>query len=371
MPEPQIIQRIFGIKPDKALVLGGADYLRPLSFGKNWGRIRIGVLSSVTPYGVLGDQNIPNVPFFVGLCNGMDSPVSAPVTRSFLGICATGNPQTAGNCLLTVNSSYLDYYSNAWCSIRKIDELMVAAASGGNYIPFVPSGQFPYTQQRRFPFYVEIYRPTSGPTPTIAANYVTITCYYLAHSNLAHTMLDYRPNEFLQGLDMVGPPIIQGITMSSSALSVYASDIHGYLDTLNLYWGNSGNPIEIHALGVSVQYTESYKGQPYVVPMTGGHHRMDNGYPNGTITSLFNGTEFSSAAIFPQVGSTGYNYGPAVSAAGTYQGTMYYDTGTWFAPVFYGTTAAGYPWDTFEYYATGSITTLSAGSNWGADGVIV
>jgi hypothetical protein len=380
MPWPgTVIQRVYASVPSPVLQLGAANLLRPLAIGANWARIRVGMLFAINNPAL---TTITNVPIYMGLCSGMENPVGYGLTRSFLGACLTGTAN--GTCTLTYSASTNQYYTGAPpTACRKYEQTWVTSSTGtgGVFAVRAPDTNLPvasFARQRRTPVYVDITRGDSG-----AGLVTTISLY----GPIAATAgVDYAPAQFLDGLLQQGTPVVSGQTLtvllSNSAL--YATEMFGPLDTLCIYHSRSAFPLEIHAFAAAVKY-------PSLYTVTTDSYGVDalTQYDNGTLAgrSLNSGTGWSGSPW--SLGVAGTNRGnPFVMAsgdAGIYplfgtnstgtewlNGTYWPYAGTQYPALYHGTTC-GWPIDTFEAYATGSMVsgvTINSGSGWALPGVL-
>jgi hypothetical protein len=355
MPWPAtVIQRAFAQVPNKSLHLRAGDYVRPLFIGNNWARIRIGILASVYNYDSMV-ISLTNLPLYLGICSGSDAPVGAAWTRSFLGASLFGTPFTGTSNNFTIVGT--TYWNTTACTpFRKYENLITGVA--GSNATASPSLQ---AYKKRFPYFVDIERPVSD------SGLVTIKVY---GCNAAQSIQDFRPSDFLAGLDQLSAPVAGQITLTqlASVATLGSSDLHGPLDTFNLYWGRCAYPLEVFALGASVIYENT---RPITVDAT-GYDSMRQ-YNNGSIINFTGGTGWSGAGFPATVGTNIGNPYPQICAgSGTYSGTLYPFAGTYFPALFSGTTV-GWPLDEFESYAIGTITsgvTVSAGSGWASPAVI-
>lgn len=338
-----IIQRSFANTFDNALKLGGASYLRKITYGTGWQRIRIGALVSMTANGT---SNIPDGVLTLGMCSGTTNPGSANVASSAIGYSFNGSPVLGSTRLLTytANSGFPYYSCTTGVVYRKtpVAGYQVSATAGGAFLPLAYTG----TQRRRFPIYVDIARaPASGAA--------TITAYYVAVAGTAQ--IDFRPDHFQAGLDQIGTPTIQNTALSASTTisTMGFGDEFGPMDTFELFWSLNTFPIEIHAVGAVVinPLINSGTSLPYSASSVGGGFQV-----------------FSQYAPATQVISMTSAYGTGFLDGGTITG---YSSGTLFINL--PGTSGGSPVDNFEQYVTGSITsgvTLNAGTGWSGYGTI-
>ena len=389
MPWPgTVIQRVYASVPSPVLQLGAANLLRPLAIGANWARIRVGMLFAVNNPAL---TTIANVPIYMGLCSGMANSVGFNFTKSFLGACLTGTAN--GTCTLTYAASTSQFYTGAApTACRKYEQTWVTSAAGtaGVFAARAPDTTLPvgtFARQRRTPVYLDITRGDSG-----AGLLTTISMYGPVAGTAA---VDYTPAQFLDGLLQPGIPIVSGQTLSallSAINTLYATEMLGPLNTLCIYHSRSAFPLEIHAFAAAVKYASLYT----ITDNSAGVDGFTQ-YDNGTLAgrSLNSGTGWSGspwslavagtnrgnpfvmasgyAGTYPSFGTLNWqtSFGSTVST-GSLSGTIWPYAGTVYPALYHGTTC-GWPIDTFEAYATGSMAsgvTINSGSGWALPGVL-
>ena len=383
MPFPAtIIQRAYAQVPTKVIQLAGANWVRPLYFGTGWSRIRIGALISI--YDTF-NATIPNAILHMGLCSGTDAPVGNTWTRSFIGACLTGTVN--GTCTLTrtAGTSGIYWAGAAPTGFRKIENNVYPTATGTlGYFgateavnPGANAGQF---APRRTPVYVDITRTVGGGN-TLA----TISFYGPPAAQAAAQ--DYRPNDFLAGLDYPGVPNIYGLAMTAwlnAVATVYVGEGAGPLDTVNIYWNRTSNPLEIHAVGVSIAYESTWGSsvnawgadsftQYGSGTMSGQNLNQGSGWSGSPWSLSTFGTNRGNPAIMQAPSAGTYPFFGSVPSTGTMTGTYWKSYGS-VVPALYQGTVVGWPIDSFEAYAFGSITsgvTVSAGSGWSSPALIL
>ena len=70
-----------------ALVMGREDFVRPMSFGNNWNKLRVAVRYAFFPTNA--DVIYPR--FAIGVSNGTDKPYGVPDTTDFMGLVYGGS----------------------------------------------------------------------------------------------------------------------------------------------------------------------------------------------------------------------------------------------------------------------------------------
>ncbi len=231
--------RAFNLIEDKYLTLGNEEYLRPLSIGNNWSKLRLGLMLALPPNGT---SNLTGCSLVVGVCSAA-SPFNttggyaAASTRNFVGVdVATDGSGGAALGTLSYNAgSGNPYYSTTYSGARRrvgTTDTFVAATTLTHAV-----AQNTGTLQRRTLLYVEIAK--GSPNYTVK--------YYAANGTLA--MLDFAERDLLDGLEQAGTPVVNTQTMfASSAMAVACDETAGVFDTVNLFWNRTTYPLEVYAL---------------------------------------------------------------------------------------------------------------------------
>lgn len=338
--DASIVTRDFTSVYDNALVLGGASYLRQLSYGSGWSRIRLGALVAVTPNST---SNITDTAFILGLCSGKDYPGSASLPANAFGVSFIGNYTSGATRTLTytANSGYPYYAPTTGSVYRRVGTTQfTSAAAGAFFLPLAYTG----TQKRRFPVIIDITRSIGG------SGLATVTAYGVTVA--ATGQLDFRPDDLQSALDQLGTPTIRSVALTAGTTlsTIPISDDAGALDTFELFWSSSAFPLEIYAVGAVVINPTQNTATSTVFTGIGG--ALD------TLTQYTPDTQALGFASF----------GTGFSGAGTVLGWSYGTTVMGLTG-----TSGGVPYDTFEQYVTGSVTsnvTLNAGTGWTGNGFI-
>lgn len=326
--------------------LGGEEFVRTIGLGSAWGRIRIGVLCTVTANST---SDLSGLMFYLGLCHGNRSGVSHPSTDSFTGVSWIGLPGVGAN--LTYNAgSGAPYYTASTAGkvfrrVRGIDTNAAAAGTASIFIPDetgVPSG-------RRAIYIIDINKHRGTPVFPSAA-FCTITCYHINASQNANCA--YRPDELQDAVDYFGTPAVRGTNMIAwtAATDIGGTDTHGPLNSLCLWWSSAQFPLNIYAICASGMYDTFY-------PDVGGAYN-----------SFYSANESGSVAT--QISSGGY-----WSSVGTFSGTA--GNGFLTLDSLAGTVLG--PYDPWEQYGNGTILSgvqptgplvINAGTGWNGAGVV-
>lgn len=233
---PSVIgERVFvsdGI--DKYITLPNAEYVRPLSIGSNWNRLRIGVLMAMTPNAT---SNILSCNFVMGVCSGATNPYGASSTTYFIGSGMTGSATMTYNAG-TAGASYYTGSTTSWVS-----RIGTTLTTGGalTFLAVTTSGVY---TQRRCAQYVDItkYSPS-------AAN-IAVTQWTETGAGTAHTQYDVTYPAFLYALEQAGTPVINGTNMNSNGTNGPFVEASGPLDTVDVYWNKDAFPWEVYGIAV-------------------------------------------------------------------------------------------------------------------------
>lgn len=339
-----IITRDFVNQSDKALKIGGAAYTRKISYNNNWSRIRVGALVSVTANGT---NNINDVAFTLGLCSGLTYPASAPSPANAVGACFCGNLSVGAVRLFQyIAGTGNPYYSMTAGTAYRKQGLTVINSSSTVTSFFIPQAGTGLVR-RRVPILIDITRNVGG------GGLASITVYGIAVQ--ASVFLDYRPDDLQYALDYLGTPILRGITMTAgTTVTLAVGEETGPLDTLELFWSSQAFPMEVYATGAVITAPTLNTGTQLPYPNTPGAAADD----------------FTQYAAETQITSTGTSTGTGWSQGGTIV-PFGYSNGT--VVINLPGTSGGYPDESFQQYATGSVTsnvTINAGTGWTSNAFI-
>ena len=234
-----IASRTFNLIADKYLTLANEEYLRPLSIGGNWNKLRLGAMLALTPNGT---NNLVSCSLVLGLCAAA-SPFAntggfaAASTGNFIGadlISDNAGNSGPGNFLYNAGTGN-PFFTGAFAGARRRVGTTNTFLNTASLSQAVAANNG--SVQRRSLFYVEI---TKGNP-----NY-TVKLYV---HNAAQGEMDFTPAHFLDGLEQSATPVVNGQTMiASSAVSIACSEAAGVFDSVNLFWNKSAFPLEVYAL---------------------------------------------------------------------------------------------------------------------------
>jgi len=213
----EIGQRIFAVDGTrKFLRLYNEEYLRPLTVGTSRTWVRIGMLFQVPDTG----GNSPAGNYFIGLCNGADSPYTDANCRHAMGIAWAG-----GVFFYGAGPSY-NNSGSAWRGRHRINGVNSDDTSGSLSTTFYAG------PTRRNMWFVDV-------------NPGTVYWHACSDPTIDHTFYN-----FLEILEQKGstPTFNNGGNAMYNYQKTPAGSSALPLDTLNIYWGNGNWPIEILAL---------------------------------------------------------------------------------------------------------------------------
>lgn len=335
----QIVERIFTYVPSKVLSLGGEQWARKLALGNQWSRIRIGILCAIN-----GGASF-NGFLFMGMSNGQSG---GSASGQGIGASLSGSITSAGGWSYVANSGLPYFGSNGSGKIFRRTRgfpgpfgpgTAIETSGSISQINIPAGGAFQGYQRRRAPVYFDITREVGGGGNAV------VTIYGMNTPTMA---VDIRPDFFLEGLDQPGVPTIFGQTMLTNInTNMPVSDMLGQLDTLFIMWQRASFPLEISAIGASIV------------------RQLDWQEGIGGAADSFSQYDFTGTAL-PTILQSGSGFAGDFVIDGSYT-NLALQSG-------WAGTSGGNPYDPFETYQVGSITsgvTLSNGSYWAAPGVIV
>lgn len=345
----QAATRVYQFVPDNVLQLSNAEFSRKISVGIGWQKIRLGFLATVTPNRVAQSINGPIFCRF-GMSSSVGPGVSAYATQNFIGVNWIGQAAAGAGLTYTAGTWPNPYYVNAINGPQvfgKIGSTLTVAAADASAVAWAPTG---VGNSRRFPYFLDITRPAGGNGTYTLTTYALVTA--------ASLVVDYAPHHFFDGLDSVGTPVCNGITLNvtTNAKTISWGELTGPLDTITLYWSRFNFPLEITAIGAAVQDVVTY-----AVDVPSGFVEV---WGAGTVAPFSNSDVYSYGTLLggtltPPI----YGSGPIVMA-GSSANLALYDTVS-------GTSTG--PADNFESYAVGTVnsgSTLNAGLGWDGPGYV-
>jgi hypothetical protein len=230
--------RNFNLIEDKYLTLANEEFVRPLSIGNNWSKLRLGAMLAITPDGT---NNLPSCALLLGVCSAANpfsgtTGYGAGNTRNYVGLDIV--PDGAGGSGPGLFTYYATggnpYFSATYTTARRrVATTDTFAATAMNHAVATNTG----TIQRRTPIYVEI---TKG-SPNYTLKLYTATS--------VQAQADFAPADFLNGLEQSGTPALGGVTLSaSSAITIACDETAGSFDTVSLFWNRASFALEVYIL---------------------------------------------------------------------------------------------------------------------------
>lgn len=239
--------RVYQFVPDNTLQLANAEFVRKISIGNQWQRIRLGFLAAVSPN--LTARDIQLCQCYLGMCSSTGPGVTSYATQNFVGVSLIGLP-TVGNDLTYTAATYPNpYYVRASSQVfgKRETALTVATADTGGIV------WSPYSvgNYRRFPYILDITRPAGG------AGTYTVAVYAL--TTAAGASVDHRPDHLFACLDSTGTPTSNGVALTQTSNRTLAwGEATGPLDSICLYWNKVNFPLEVSAIGAVIQDVTIY-----------------------------------------------------------------------------------------------------------------
>ncbi len=232
--------RTFNLIEDRYLTLANEEYLRPLSLGNNWSKLRLGAMVALTPDGA---NSLPGCTLLLGICSAADpfantAGYGAASTTNFIGLdFITNGAGTSGPGTFSyyAGSGGNPYFGGTYAGARRrVGTTNTFAATGvmNGYVT-TNTGTLP----RRSLLYCDLTK--GSPNYTLKA--------YL--HNATQAGLDFTPAQFLDGLEQSGTPIVNGQTLlTATAATLACAEDAGPLNTLSLFWNRAAFPLEVYAL---------------------------------------------------------------------------------------------------------------------------
>lgn len=240
-----IYNRTFATGNQRYLNLSIEDYLRPISIGTNWSRIRIGALFAL---GTVSGNAWPirGSTFSLGVCNGIfNSPAVYSPTHA-VGWGWPTNPATSSTGTLTYNAGTggNSYFSSGGWNFYKVAAGVLTTANTGSFTLNVPSNA-PAGTARRGLAILDISK-----SALISGN---ITQGIMGTA-AGHMSLDITSADLYAALEWyASAPTIQGTALGYLAVGnsiAFNETTNGALDTVFLYWNQFTVPLELYELAV-------------------------------------------------------------------------------------------------------------------------
>jgi hypothetical protein len=242
-----IYNRNFASGNQRYLTLTTQDYLRPMSIGTSWSRIRIGMLYAM---GTVSENAWPvrGCSLSLGVCNGIqNSPANLTQTHAF-GWAIPSLPTTAspGNWGYNAGTGGNSYFSASGWTFFKIASSVYTTSNTGSVTITAPSNT-----------------TLGGAIARRGILILDISKSALVSGNIsqggmsgavAHNSLDLTSSDLYSALEWyTTAPTIQGTALSSLAVAnpiAFNESVNGGLDTVFLYWSHYTVPIQLYELAV-------------------------------------------------------------------------------------------------------------------------
>ena len=230
--------RTFNLIEDKYLTLANEEYLRPLSLGNNWTKLRLGAMLAITPDAA---NNLTNCSLLLGVASAASpfantTGYSTGTTKNYVGldIVPDGGGGSGPGLFTYYATGGNPYFSATYAAARRrVVTTDTFASVAMNHAVATHTG----TIQRRTPVYVDI---TKG-SPNYTLKLYTATS--------VQAQADFAPADFLNGLEQSGTPVLGSVTLSaSSAISIACDETAGGFDTVSLFWNRASFPLEVYIL---------------------------------------------------------------------------------------------------------------------------
>lgn len=224
-------QRVFVLGGNQLyMTLANEEYVRTLSIGSNWTKIRIGMFHAFTPDGT---NNLTGVTLTLGICSGTVNPFGAASTTNWVGACLNGS--VLGGLTYNANSGNPYFSGSGNVSFgKRVGNTNTLTAPGGAFTGSTNTGAI----QRRTPIYVDI---TKGNP-----NY-TVSSFNCPPANFAQ---EFTFANFMDAMEQTSASVGGVSFNASNSQTVATSEVAGTLDTLDILWNKSLFPIEIYAIAV-------------------------------------------------------------------------------------------------------------------------
>lgn len=227
-------QRVFVLGGNQLyMTLGNEEFIRPMSIGNTWTKLKIGVLLAYT-----GDStnNLTLASFMMGVCSGTTNGFRAATTTNFVGalmIGAGADPANGSTLTYTANTGNPVFSAAFPSHVTRVATTTAFNNPGSNtgFTPVAGTG----TLVRRAAFYLTILKGSPN--------------YTLQAFQSIQTSVDQPFYAFLDGMEQVGTPAINAVTYAAAtAGTIAASETPGSLNAVNLAYNKTSFPAEIYAI---------------------------------------------------------------------------------------------------------------------------
>jgi hypothetical protein len=217
-----IVETITG---DRRIQLASEEFVRPMSIGTNWAKLRIGLRCAVWYAG----GNFSNVVFSAGVCQGQNGFVSTN-TVDYIG--ANFLASMLGTFTQTVTSQPFAYSTSGVTYFKKTGSSVLLTNTAGASGPFIGANPQAYHSQ--------IFLDIAKGSP----NY-TFNCW--AFNSFAASQTDITRLAFLQALENETAPT--GLSNVGANITLAYSG-NNLFDSVSIYWNRSTPTLEISDIAI-------------------------------------------------------------------------------------------------------------------------
>jgi len=247
-----IISRTLTYSPAKALSLGGEEFVRQMKVGCSWGRLRIGMLATLTPQST---NNLIGRMLYMGVCSGTRTPTTSSGMNSFIGVSLMG-PAATGSAL-TYTAGPPPYYTvdTVGAVFRRTNGINTTTATAGAASIWFPDSTG--TPSRIGMYIIDINRLSGSPIFASGAR-CTVSVYHVASTMNATSV--FRPDELQEAVDFYGTPTLRGTAMTAwtAVTDLGGTDTLGDLNSISVFYNNATYPLNVYALCSSAMYDTEY-----------------------------------------------------------------------------------------------------------------
>lgn len=241
---PVVYARNFATGTQQYLSLSAADYMRTLSIGSNWNRLRIGILCAITPPGET-TWNITGNNLALGMCAGYGSSLTTQAPAHVFGAALPNVPanisvQSVIN--YAAGSGGNTYYTSGGQVFFKYEKGVIGTSVTGSFTWNIPSCAQSGIARRGI-LILEMVK-----SALIAGN-MTFALY---GDTAALTAVDVTSSDLYTALES-SAPAVQGITLTSLGVGntiAFNEITNGFLDTVFVQWGGYINPLQLYEIAV-------------------------------------------------------------------------------------------------------------------------
>lgn len=242
-------ERVFATGAKKCLVIGGEEFVRPLSCGPNWNILRFVFSYAIAPNGT---SAITGARWVVGLCagNNLGRTYNSSNTSNYYGCLINHSDESTGRTLNYQANSGNPYYNQGtdrgyhFTRVGNTTSKTAYATVGG--LPTMPTTGG--TIQRRGVFAIEAHRPTATGTGTAAWS-MRMGCTMSAAAAAVDWYDEYM-KFFIGPVGISGDPYNGNVVWTNLNVPAVAPDeaANGYLDSVSIFWNKSDFPMEIYEM---------------------------------------------------------------------------------------------------------------------------